>query len=174
MAPMTAEELQKHPEYEHTIWRLKPTQEGKVAVAKDRGGPINIAYEVHGHGERKLVVSSIHTSHSRRQVLECYCCLTIEIAGGSDLQSRFVSVALIVSALILVSHIVKSTFRNKRLVRAISRFSYSPYSGCTCFYTFSDLLHTSFSDMKTVGHGPWRHEVCLAKTNERLWTCTRR
>lgn len=125
---MTAEELQKHPEYEHTIWSLKPTQEGKVAVAKDRGGPINIAYEVHGHGERKLVVSSIQTlSHSRRQVLECYCCLTIELAGDSDLQSRFVSVALAVSALILVSHVIKSTFRNKRLARAISRFSYPPF-----------------------------------------------
>ncbi|KAF2621227.1 alpha/beta-hydrolase [Macroventuria anomochaeta] len=55
MAPLSAEELQKHPEYEHTIWKLKPDQEGKVAVAKDRGGPINIAYEVHGHGDRKIV-----------------------------------------------------------------------------------------------------------------------
>jgi hypothetical protein len=54
---MTAEELQKHPEYEHTIWKLKADQEGKVAVAKGRGGPINIAYEVHGHGDRKIVVS---------------------------------------------------------------------------------------------------------------------
>jgi len=57
MAPLTAEELQKHPEYEHTVWDLKPDQQGKVAVAKDRGGPINIAYEVHGHGDRKIVVS---------------------------------------------------------------------------------------------------------------------
>ena len=57
MAPLTAEELQKHPEYEHTIWKLTPDQEGKVAVAKDRGGPINVAYEVHGHGDRKIVVS---------------------------------------------------------------------------------------------------------------------
>ena len=150
MAHMTAEELQRHPEYEHTIWKLKPTQEGKVAVAKDRGGPIDIAYEVHGHGERKLVVSSLQTlSHSRRQVLECYCCLTIEVAGGSDLQSRFVSVALAVSALNLVSHIVKSTFRNKHLVRAISPFSYPTYLSCACFYTFSDLLHTSIRDFLT-------------------------
>lgn len=57
MAPMTAEELQKHPEYEHTIWKLQPDHQGKLAVAKDRGGPINIAYEVHGHGDRKIVVS---------------------------------------------------------------------------------------------------------------------
>ena len=58
MAPLTAEELPKHPEYEHTIWKLKPDQQGKVAAAKDRGGPINIAYEVHGHGDRKIVVST--------------------------------------------------------------------------------------------------------------------
>jgi hypothetical protein len=59
MAPMTVEELQKHPEYKHTIWHLKPEQQGKVTVAKDRGGPLNIAYEVHGHGNRHLVVSCL-------------------------------------------------------------------------------------------------------------------
>lgn len=60
---MTAEELLKHPEYNHTIWDLKPEKQGKAAVAKDRGGPINIAYEVHGHGNRHLVVSeAVHCS----------------------------------------------------------------------------------------------------------------
>ena len=69
MAPLTAEELQKHPEYEHTIWNLKPSLQGKVAVANDRGGPFNIAYEVHGHGNRKLVVSMqfLMFSYSRHQ-----------------------------------------------------------------------------------------------------------
>jgi hypothetical protein len=57
MAPLTVEELQQHPEYNHTIWDLKPTKKGKVPVAKDRGGPINLAYEVHGSGDRHLVVS---------------------------------------------------------------------------------------------------------------------
>jgi hypothetical protein len=57
MAPMTAEQLRQHPEYNHTIWDLKPSQKGKFPVAKDRGGPINIAYEVHGTGDRHLVVS---------------------------------------------------------------------------------------------------------------------
>jgi hypothetical protein len=57
MAPMTVEELQQHPEFNHTIWDLKPEKKGKALVAKDRGGPINIAYEVHGHGDRHLVVS---------------------------------------------------------------------------------------------------------------------
>ncbi|PVI04039.1 alpha/beta-hydrolase [Periconia macrospinosa] len=53
--PMTAEELPKHPEYEHTIWDLKPTTKAKVAVAKDRGGPLQIAYEVHGRGDTHVV-----------------------------------------------------------------------------------------------------------------------
>lgn len=57
MAPMTAEELLQHPEYNHTIWDLQPEQQGKVPVANGRGGPINIAYEVHGHGPRHVVVS---------------------------------------------------------------------------------------------------------------------
>ncbi|CAN9279924.1 hypothetical protein CUC08_Gglean004024 [Alternaria sp. MG1] len=55
MAPMTAEELSNHPEYPHTIWDLKPEKKGKAVVAKDRGGPLNIAYEIHGHGDRHLV-----------------------------------------------------------------------------------------------------------------------
>ncbi|KAL6703817.1 hypothetical protein ACN47E_009036 [Coniothyrium glycines] len=55
MAPMTAEELVKHPEYTHTIWPLQPTKQGKVAVAQDRGGPVKIAYEVHGQGDRHVV-----------------------------------------------------------------------------------------------------------------------
>jgi hypothetical protein len=57
MAPLTVEKLEKHPEFPHTIWDLKPEKQGKVPVAKDRGGPLNIAYEVHGHGDRHLVVS---------------------------------------------------------------------------------------------------------------------
>jgi hypothetical protein len=56
---MTPEELQQHPEYEHLIWDLKPTQKGKAVVAKNRGGPLNIAYEVHGKGDVHLVVSPI-------------------------------------------------------------------------------------------------------------------
>ncbi|KAF2032401.1 alpha/beta-hydrolase [Setomelanomma holmii] len=55
MAPMTAEELLKHPEYDYTIWDLEPTKKGKLAIANGRGGPINIAYEVHGSGDKHLV-----------------------------------------------------------------------------------------------------------------------
>jgi hypothetical protein len=64
MAPMTAEELVQHPEYNHTIWDLKPEKKGKVAVANGRGGPIDIAYEVHGSGDRHLVVSLLYIWHS--------------------------------------------------------------------------------------------------------------
>lgn len=68
MAPLTAEELSRHPEYPHTIWDLKPAHQGKAVVAKDRGGPFNIAYEVHGHGHRHVVVSgpTFHTSNMMR------------------------------------------------------------------------------------------------------------
>jgi hypothetical protein len=54
---MTVQELLQHPEYNHTIWDLKPEKKGKALVAKNRGGPLNIAYEIHGHGDRHLVVS---------------------------------------------------------------------------------------------------------------------
>ncbi|KAH8719158.1 Alpha/Beta hydrolase protein [Phaeosphaeriaceae sp. PMI808] len=55
MAPLTSDELLKHPEYNHTIWDLQPQKKGKVLVAQGRGGPINVAYEVHGSGDRHLV-----------------------------------------------------------------------------------------------------------------------
>lgn len=52
----STEETLKHPAYPTTIWALEPHQEGKLPVAKDRGGPVNIAWEVHGAGPIKLVV----------------------------------------------------------------------------------------------------------------------
>ena len=55
--PLTVAQLQQHPEFKNAIWDLKPTDKGKVDVAKERGGPFKIAYEVHGNGEHKLVVS---------------------------------------------------------------------------------------------------------------------
>lgn len=54
--PLTAAELIKHPEFEHVIYDLQPTKKGKVTVAQGRGGPFNIAYEIHGHGPIHLVV----------------------------------------------------------------------------------------------------------------------
>lgn len=54
--PLTAAQVVEHPEYPYTNWNLQPTKKGTVAVAKDRGGPINISYEVHGHGPNHMVV----------------------------------------------------------------------------------------------------------------------
>ncbi|KAI5202735.1 alpha/beta-hydrolase [Aureobasidium subglaciale] len=53
--PLTAAELQVHPEFPHITWDLKPQAKGKLSVAKGRGGPLDIAWEVHGEGENKMV-----------------------------------------------------------------------------------------------------------------------
>ena len=54
--PLTAAEVISHPAFQHVIWDLPPTISGKASVAKTRGGPFNIAYEVHGSGPIHLVV----------------------------------------------------------------------------------------------------------------------
>ena len=54
---MRAVEIKNHPAFPTTTWRLQPTQEGKLQVAKDRGGPIGLSWEVHGDGKERLVVS---------------------------------------------------------------------------------------------------------------------
>ncbi|KAI9795196.1 MAG: hypothetical protein M1816_000218 [Peltula sp. TS41687] len=53
--PLTAAELIAHPQYHYVFYDLQPTKKGKVAVGQGRGGPFNIAYEVHGHGPIHLV-----------------------------------------------------------------------------------------------------------------------
>ncbi|TVY28011.1 3-oxoadipate enol-lactonase [Lachnellula hyalina] len=50
-------EILAHTAYPDTIWKLTPTQSGQLPVASTRGGPIKIDWEVHGHGDIKLVVS---------------------------------------------------------------------------------------------------------------------
>lgn len=59
---MTAAEVQAHPEFPHITWDLKPRSKGTLAVAKSRGGPVDIAWEVHGNGEIKMVVSTTFLS----------------------------------------------------------------------------------------------------------------
>ncbi len=54
--PLKADEVLQHPKFGHTTLHLVPNQEGKLLVARDRGGPLNIAYEVHGTGPHCLVV----------------------------------------------------------------------------------------------------------------------
>ena len=44
-------------------WPLKPAKKGKVAVAKGRGGPLQISYEIHGNGPMKLVVGIMIPFH---------------------------------------------------------------------------------------------------------------
>ena len=56
--PLTAAELIQHPAFPDVIWDLKPTTKGKCAVAASRGGPFNIAYEIHGSGPIRTVVST--------------------------------------------------------------------------------------------------------------------
>lgn len=56
--PLTAAELIEHPAFPDVIWDLKPTTKGKCVVAATRGGPFNIAYEIHGTGPIRIVVSS--------------------------------------------------------------------------------------------------------------------
>ena len=55
--PLSAVDILNHPEFEHVTWPLKPAEKGQFAVAKGRGGPIQISYEIHGTGPTKLVVS---------------------------------------------------------------------------------------------------------------------
>lgn len=54
--PLTAAEVIDYPEYPHAYWDLKAASKGKLDVAKGRGGPFKISWEVHGEGDTKLVV----------------------------------------------------------------------------------------------------------------------
>jgi hypothetical protein len=53
---LTAEQIIHHPDFKTVIWDLPPTDRGTVAVANGRGGPINLVYEIHGHGPIHLLV----------------------------------------------------------------------------------------------------------------------
>ena len=47
-----------HSAFPGTVWNLEPRQSGLLPVARSRGGPINIKWEIHGQGKIKVVVSS--------------------------------------------------------------------------------------------------------------------
>lgn len=55
MARLTTKEVIQHPGYANAVFDLIPTQEGLLPVAKDRGGPFKISWEVHGTGPIKVV-----------------------------------------------------------------------------------------------------------------------
>lgn len=54
--PLRPAEIIQHPAFENVIYDLQPTEKGFAPVAIGRGGPFNIAYEVHGSGPKHLVV----------------------------------------------------------------------------------------------------------------------
>ena len=55
MPLLSAAELKAHPYFNKLEWDLPSTKEGKCPVAKGRGGPFDLWYEVHGTGNTKLV-----------------------------------------------------------------------------------------------------------------------
>ncbi|WDK21708.1 glycylpeptide N-tetradecanoyltransferase [Colletotrichum graminicola] len=66
----TVEETMKHPSYPSVIWNLEPDRKGKLPVAQGRGGPFNIAWEIHGHGPVKIIfvmgLAGLKTSWQRQ------------------------------------------------------------------------------------------------------------
>ena len=56
------DETTNHPAYPSAVWNLKPDRNGLFPAAKDRGGPVNIAWEIHGTGPTKLLVSDVFFS----------------------------------------------------------------------------------------------------------------
>ncbi|PNH44313.1 hypothetical protein VD0004_g3328 [Verticillium dahliae] len=52
----SAEETINHPAYPGAVWNLEPHKKGLLPCAKDRGGPVNISWEVHGDGPRKIIL----------------------------------------------------------------------------------------------------------------------
>ncbi|KAI5467576.1 Alpha/Beta hydrolase protein [Mariannaea sp. PMI_226] len=66
----SAEETIKHEAYPGTLWALEPHSHGKLDVAKGRGGPVGIAWEIHGSGPTKLALimglAGLRTSWQRQ------------------------------------------------------------------------------------------------------------
>ena len=56
MPLLPAEQIKAHPGFKKLDWDLPPVKEGNCAVARGRGGPLDLWYEVHGTGDIKLVV----------------------------------------------------------------------------------------------------------------------
>ena len=54
---MKAEDIVVHPEFPYVNWNLAPTRKERIVIARGRGGPFRIAYEIHGKGPIHMVVS---------------------------------------------------------------------------------------------------------------------
>ncbi|GJN70125.1 hypothetical protein PCL_09940 [Purpureocillium lilacinum] len=92
----SVEETLQHPAYPGTIWALEPHRHGVLGAAVNRGGPVNIAWAIHGSGPVKLVMimglAGVKTSWQRQTRYfghdrgETYSVLLIDNRGmgGSD------------------------------------------------------------------------------------------
>ncbi|OAA62251.1 glycylpeptide N-tetradecanoyltransferase [Cordyceps fumosorosea ARSEF 2679] len=71
-APSLDETL-NHPAFPGAKWSLIPDSQGKATVAKDRSGPIDIAWQIHGHGPVKIVlIMGLAASLNAWQRQTCY------------------------------------------------------------------------------------------------------
>lgn len=77
---MLAADVLKHPEYQNSTWNLEPDSKGFAEVAKGRGGPFKISWEIHGTGDRLLVVS---ISYNDSKALSDDILLTLVVGNGS-------------------------------------------------------------------------------------------
>ncbi|KAF5518654.1 putative aminoacrylate hydrolase RutD [Colletotrichum aenigma] len=114
----TAEATMNHPSYPSTIWNLEPDRSGKCPVAKDRDGPFNISWEIHGHGPSKIIfimgLAGVKTSWQRQTKhfghdnAARYSVLILDNRGmgGSDVPyARYTTSAMALDALDVLTHV---------------------------------------------------------------------
>ncbi|KAI0150128.1 alpha/beta-hydrolase [Hypoxylon sp. NC0597] len=54
----SVEDVVKSPAFPTAMWQLEPHRSGLLSVAADRGGPLNISWEIHGDGPLQLILIS--------------------------------------------------------------------------------------------------------------------
>ncbi|KAJ4397366.1 glycylpeptide N-tetradecanoyltransferase [Gnomoniopsis smithogilvyi] len=87
-------QVMKHPAFPTADWNLEPTRSGRLPVAQGRGGPLKIAWEIHGSGPVRLVFlmglgsfktawqrQTLHFGHERG---ERYSVLSLDNRGMGD------------------------------------------------------------------------------------------
>ncbi|KAF9876877.1 glycylpeptide N-tetradecanoyltransferase [Colletotrichum karsti] len=107
-----------HPSYPSTIWNLEADRKGKCLVAKDRDGPFNIAWEIHGHGPSKIIfimgLAGVKTSWQRQTKFfghdnaSRYSVLVLDNRGmgESDVPyGRYTTSAMALDALDVLTHV---------------------------------------------------------------------